>query len=346
MSAIQNTVYFIVFLGVLVTVHELGHFLVAKACNVKVLKFSIGFGPRIFGFTRGETEYRVAWLPLGGYVKMAGQDPDDDVAPEDVGRSFQAQTWWKRALIVVAGPTFNLLFPIIAFFFVYVGTSQVIAPRVGWLEPELPAARAGMKPGDYIKKIDGKDVRSFGEIRELVSGAANRDVTITLMRDSKEMEITLQPKMTTDTDPIEKVQRGLLGIWPRGRAAIVGVPKGSAAEASGLRTFDRILSVNAEIVKDELEFEKAVAKATGTLELQIARSGLTPVAGATLIVPELSTVKMEKLPGDGYAALGVESGDLYVWSVTRPTAARWAAETKCPRAAAAARQARRRRPAR
>lgn len=321
MSAIQNTLFFIIFLGVLVTVHELGHFLVAKACNVKVLKFSIGFGPRIFGFTRGETEYRVAWLPLGGYVKMAGQEPDDDVLPEDVGRSFQAQTWWKRALIVVAGPSFNLLFPIIAFFFVYVGSTQVIAPRVGWLEPELPAARAGIKPGDYIRKIDGKDVQSFGEIRELVSGNANKELTIELERDGKPVTVTLKPMLTTETDPIEKVQRGLLGIWPRGRAPIVGVPVGSVAAAAGLQTFDRILKVNGEVMKDELDLQKAVAKAAGTLELVVVRSGLQPVAGATIVVPALLTVKLEKQPGEGYAALGAEGGDLYVWSVSPGTPA-------------------------
>src|SRR3954470_23139197 len=100
MAGLQSFVYFIIFLGVLVTVHEFGHFIVAKACGVKVLKFSIGFGPRIFGFTRGETEYRVAWLPLGGYVRMAGEIPGDDVAPEDEGRSFLAQPPWRRALIV------------------------------------------------------------------------------------------------------------------------------------------------------------------------------------------------------------------------------------------------------
>src|SRR5947199_6308127 len=103
MNPLASFVAFLVFLGVLVTVHEAGHFLVAKACGVKVLKFSIGFGPRIFGFTKGETEYRVAWIPLGGFVKMAGELPDDEVAPEDVKRSFLAQPWWRRALIVAAG---------------------------------------------------------------------------------------------------------------------------------------------------------------------------------------------------------------------------------------------------
>src|SRR5512140_817442 len=112
---------FVVLLGVLVFVHELGHFLVAKMFKVKVLRFSIGFGPKIAAFTRGETEYRIAWIPLGGYVKMAGELPEDDVPPEDVKRSFLAQPWWRRALIVAAGPAFNLIFPVFALFAVYVG---------------------------------------------------------------------------------------------------------------------------------------------------------------------------------------------------------------------------------
>src|SRR3954471_4692970 len=107
----QSAGSFILLLGVLVTVHELGHFLVAKACGVKVLKFSIGFGPRIFGFTRGETEYRLAWIPLGGYVKMAGEQPFEELSPEEAKRGFLAQAPWKRGLIVLAGPAFNLIFP-------------------------------------------------------------------------------------------------------------------------------------------------------------------------------------------------------------------------------------------
>src|SRR5450432_2909369 len=104
---LQNPIYFIVLLSVLIFVHELGHFLAAKALNVKVTRFSIGFGPRIAAFTRGETEYQVAWIPLGGYVKMAG-DLGDEAAPEDEARGFLTQPPWKRLLIVGAGPAASL----------------------------------------------------------------------------------------------------------------------------------------------------------------------------------------------------------------------------------------------
>src|SRR4051794_12154255 len=110
---LQNMGYTALLLGVLIFVHELGHFLVAKWMNVKVLRFSIGFGPAIVQFTRGETEYRLAWIPLGGYVKMAGELPGEELAPEEVGRGFLEQAPWKRGLIVAAGPFFNLVFPIL-----------------------------------------------------------------------------------------------------------------------------------------------------------------------------------------------------------------------------------------
>jgi len=107
---LQSVAYALILLGVLVFVHEFGHFLVAKAAGVKVLRFSIGFGPRIFGFQKGETEYRVAWLPLGGYVKMAGEQPNEELPPEEAKRGFLAQAPWKRILIIAAGPGFTFSF--------------------------------------------------------------------------------------------------------------------------------------------------------------------------------------------------------------------------------------------
>jgi regulator of sigma E protease len=127
--------------------------------------------------------------------------------------------------------------------------------------------------------------------------------------------------MTTDSDPIETVQRGLLGIWPQSRAPIMGVRPGSPAAAAGLKTFDRILSINGAITRDEQDFEREIAKATGTVELGLLRTRLVPTAGSAIVFPEPVTVKIEKQEGEGFAALGVESGDLYLWSVSPGTPA-------------------------
>src|SRR5258707_3256671 len=119
---VQNIGYTLLLLGILVFVHEFGHFIVAKALNVKVLRFSIGFGPRIFGFTKGETEYRVAWLPLGGDVKKAGEVPQDELLPEEAKRGVLAQGPWKRALIVTAGAALKLLLPVPPSILPFLGT--------------------------------------------------------------------------------------------------------------------------------------------------------------------------------------------------------------------------------
>src|SRR4051794_26133732 len=180
MLPIQKAGYFLLFLGVLVFVHELGHFLVAKWLNVKVLRFSLGFGPRVIGFTRGETEYRISWIPLGGYVKMAGEQPYEELPPEEAKRGFLAQPPWKRALIVVAGPAFNLLFPILAFFAVNLGDHKYETNRIGTVEPGLPAAMGKLEPGDQIFAIDGQPTETFDDVRTALQPAADRQVELTI----------------------------------------------------------------------------------------------------------------------------------------------------------------------
>jgi regulator of sigma E protease len=312
----MGLISFLVLIGVLVTVHELGHFLVAKWCGVKVLKFSVGFGPHIFSVTRGETEYVLAWIPLGGYVKMAGELPGEDVEPEDAKRSFLGQPPWKRAAIVAAGPAFNLVFPIIAYFFVYLGDAEVLSSRVGWVEPDLPASRAGIRPGDTFTRIDGKPIKTFDEIKEALSGAFDREIVVTVKRGEKEITATLTPTKTVETNPIEKITRGLIGIAPVPRAPIVGVPQDSPAYAAGLRTFDRIASVNGKPVKDELVFFDLVAKEPeGPLKVQVARSNVVDTPATAMIVPELVELELTRTGAEGWASIGAEPGDLYVWTV-------------------------------
>ncbi|GMU58367.1 MAG: hypothetical protein AMXMBFR34_01300 [Myxococcaceae bacterium] len=316
MSALQNTIFFAIFIGVLVTVHELGHFLAAKWAGVKVLKFSIGFGPRLFGFRRGETEYQIAAIPLGGFVRMAGEIPGDEVPEEDLKRSFLSAPWWKRAIIVVAGPAFNLIFPILAYFFVFIGDHQVLSPRVGWVEPDYPAARAGIQPGDVIVKVDATPIRAFDEIRGALQDVWDREVAVTVKRGDKELVLRITPIKLEESTPLEKVKRGLLGVSPIARPAIIGVPKGSGAETAGLRSFDRILSINGDVVRDEVQLSKVLAGKEGELSVVVIRNELVDVGGAQVVAPELKTIAVAKQPGEGFAALGgAESADTYVWTV-------------------------------
>lgn len=317
MGALQNTVFFVIFLGVLVTVHELGHFLAAKWANVKVLKFSIGFGPKLFGFRRGETEYQIAAVPLGGFVRMAGELPGDDVPEEDLKRSFMSAPWWKRAIIVVAGPAFNLIFPVLALFFVFLGDHESPVAWVGAVEKGSAAAIAGIQPGDVITKINGTAIRGFVEISPTLADLYDREVPITVKRGDKDLVLTVRPTLQEDIDVTGTTKRGLLGVSRFARPAVIGVPEGSAAKAAGLETFDRILSINGEKTQDEIAMLKVLAaQPAGPLKIVALRSALTDLGGAELTSAKVVEATVEKQEAEGLAALGgAEPGDTWVWTV-------------------------------
>src|SRR5690606_38768989 len=183
----------VILLGGLVFVHELGHFLVAKAFRVKVLTFSLGFGPKILGFRKGETDYRLSLLPLGGYVRMAGEDPTQPLPPEDRGRGFLEQPPWKRMLIALAGPAFNLVFPILVYFVVFAFQTQGIAPQVGQVVPGMPAAEAGLLPGDRILEVDGEKIYAFQDLRRVIDPHPGRPLAFVVDRGGEQVRLTVTP---------------------------------------------------------------------------------------------------------------------------------------------------------
>ncbi|MBN1205241.1 MAG: RIP metalloprotease RseP [Myxococcaceae bacterium] len=314
--------FFALLLGVLVTVHELGHFLVAKACGVKVLKFSFGFGPKLLGFTKGETEYQIALLPLGGYVKMAGDVPGEELAPEEAHRGFLAQAPWKRMLIVLAGPVFNLAFPVLIYFFVFLGPHEAISTRLGNVPAGTPAAAAGLRPGDKILAVEGEKVRTFEEMAEAFIGRFERPIPLTVERDGKQFITNVTPLKYVESTPFETIERGRMMVEATSPVPIVGVPPGSPAEKAGLKTFDRILSINGMPVPDEATLYQVLAKVEGTLEVTVQRPRPTEVGGTTVQIPELVKLQLEEQPDkEGLAALGAEPKDLYVAVVLPGSAA-------------------------
>jgi regulator of sigma E protease len=205
----------VVLLGVLIFAHELGHFLMAKRAGVGVLKFSLGFGPRIIGKKIGETEYLLSLIPLGGYVKLLGESPGEELPEEDVKRSFMNQTVWKRILIVAAGPVFNLLLALAIFTLVNMVGLPVLTPEVGSLQKDSAAMAAGMKVGDRIIIMDGKAVTKWDEISEIVTEGKEKPLRITVRRDAATLDLTVTPRPMKTRDLFgEEVQSYKIGISP------------------------------------------------------------------------------------------------------------------------------------
>ena len=216
-----NIISVIVLLGVLIFAHELGHFLMAKRAGVGVLKFSLGFGPRILGKKIGETEYLLSLIPLGGYVKLLGESPGEELTQEDQKRSFQAQTVWKRIAIVAAGPVFNVLLAIMIFTVVNMTGLPALTAEVGMTHPDSAAMESGIEAGDRITAIGGKSVTKWDEISEIVSKSDGMPLLVTLQRKGLPLEIKVTPKaMKTRNLFGEEVELYKIGISPTSHTVV------------------------------------------------------------------------------------------------------------------------------
>ncbi len=215
----MNTIFsFILVLGLLIFVHELGHFLFAKLFRVRVLKFSLGFGPKLFGKVVGETEYLVSALPLGGYVKMFGENPDEqDINEEDRQGSFAHKSVLQRFLIILAGPLFNLLFAVFLFFVIYsiMGSPESVdTTRVDLVSENSPAFEAGMQSGDVILEINGQSILKWVDVLEGVKNSKGEPLQILLQRDSEQLNLTVTPKIDSVKNFFGEVvdERYMIGI--------------------------------------------------------------------------------------------------------------------------------------
>jgi regulator of sigma E protease len=216
-------VAFVCALGPLVFFHEFGHYFVARLFGIPAETFSIGFGHELFGWTdRQGTRWKVAWLPLGGYVRFVGDmtpasNPAEleSIPPELRDRAFQLRPVWQRFLVVLAGPLFNFILAILIFaaFFTFVGTPQTNV--VGAIVPNTAAARAGLQPGDRILEVAGQGTPNFNDISNVVAIRPNEKVSVTIERAHKvqKLEVTLGSDMVEQTAG-QKVRRGLLGVFP------------------------------------------------------------------------------------------------------------------------------------
>ena len=228
-SIASNIVVALIVLGIIIVLHELGHFLVAKFFKIKVETFSVGFGPRLFGFRRGETDYRISAFPLGGYVKMAGETPSDTITGE--AYEFMSKPKWQRFLVAAAGPAMNVILAVGLLTGLYVYGTEL--PEfmsglaiVGVVEHNSPAEQAGITSGDQIVSIDGKSNPNWQDIQTRVLTSAGRSMPVTVQRRGQRVE--------TEVTPIRKGSEdaGFIGMGPLIRTIVGAVNPGSPAAMS------------------------------------------------------------------------------------------------------------------
>jgi regulator of sigma E protease len=268
-------------IGVLVFVHELGHFLAARRVGVRVLAFSVGFGPRLMGFTRGGTEYKIAAIPLGGFVKMAGETAEDQRsgAPDE----FLSKSKWQRFQVLIAGPAMNIALAILVLWGVLLQGADIpayrdMAPVVGAIEADAPALKAGIQVGDRLLRVDDRPVQTWDEFLFAIAGKARREVTLLVERDRQQLTMHVVPTAEG------KYEVGDIGVFPATHPNVRSVMAGDPAEKAGLKPGDVILAIDGETVSFANQLPKLISKHDGReITVQISRNGqiqdvrITPV---------------------------------------------------------------------
>lgn len=320
-----HLLYPVILVSSLIFVHELGHFLFAKAFGVKVLTFSLGFGPKVLKLRGRETEYCLSLLPLGGYVKMLEASKTDVVLPEDRKRTFESLPAFKRIIVVLAGPVMNLIFPVLLYFGVFVGSGPFLPPTIGIVLPGH-TADGKLKPGDRVMAIDGQEVATFEEVRRIISQSPARTLKFTVFRDNRHVDVEVTTEESIENRDMELsreldlVQRqGTVGIQSSAPAAVIGVSNpDSPAYRAGLRTFDVITNVGGVPVRRFMDLTSALSENAGeTLPVTYMRP--VPVPGALggladMAVFESGVVALTPDPAGTslFERTGIELADLYV----------------------------------
>jgi regulator of sigma E protease len=237
---------FIVLIGIMVVVHEFGHFAVAKLCGVRVEAFSVGFGPRLFGIKRGDTDYKVCLLPLGGYVKMTGENPGEELPVDDPG-AFSVHPRWQRMLIGVAGPAANfiLAFGLMVLYFGWINeVPDIRNATLEWVTPGSAAADAGLQPGDVFRQFGNVTHPDFDTVLDLTRKSSGQAIPIAFDRNGQTVHSTLHVPDKTSKNGFELDATGMFLAYVQGPIGVDQTVGGAPAERAGLRAGDSIVAVD------------------------------------------------------------------------------------------------------
>ncbi len=272
---------FLFVLGVLVFIHELGHFLLARWNGVRVLTFSLGFGPKILKVQRGDTEYCISIIPLGGYVKMAGENPEDERTGKD--DEFLSKTKWQRFQILIAGPAMNVLLAVVLTAVVLMQGADTLAfldqpAVVGAVQPGSPAERAGIRPGDMITQFGSAEITTWEHLEMAVAGRPEREVDVVVIRNGREERLKVRPDLTElKTRNNARFEVGTIGVMPDAYPSVLSFVPGKPAESSGLQPGDVILAIDGERMVFMMQALQTISQKPGDrpIVFTIRRDGVT-----------------------------------------------------------------------
>lgn len=268
---LENVLWLLVMIGVMINLHELGHFWAARFFDVKVETFSFGFGTRLFGFRRGDTDYRFSLIPLGGYVKMTGDQPNDEHAGDP--RSFLSKPRWQRLIIVFAGPFMNVVLAVSVLTGLYMVKYQRVAPAdllpvIGHVVPGSPAAKAGLRDGDKIVAMNGKQNPNWDDVGIKEAESADRPMHLTIERAGQRFNTTVTPILS------ERSGVGYAGWDERGEVQLGEVEPGMPAAKAGLKKGDLLISVNGVPIHSVYKFQEMTKNSGGKpIDIRFTRKG-------------------------------------------------------------------------
>ena len=276
----QKTFWFVIVLGVLVAFHEFGHFLMARWVGVRVLKFSLGFGPKLIGRQVGETEYLVSAIPLGGYVKLFGEEDGDATTPEEQRRSFSHQNLWSKVLIVFGGPGFNFLLAYLIFAGwlatgapLFVPSFKDLTPDVEAMKSGSPANTAGMQVGDRVLRVNEKDISTRVELFDAVAKSNGKPLTLDVRRESQVKTLVVTPVGTTVQENGKDLTVYSLGIEETA-PIITAVMNGSPAMEAGIKEGDRVVAIEGQPIHTWAQMTGIVKESPNRpLKVEVNRGG-------------------------------------------------------------------------
>jgi len=326
LAVAQKTFWFVIVLSVLVAFHEFGHFLMARWVGVRVLKFSLGFGPKLFGRQIGETEYLVSAVPLGGYVKLFGEEEGDATSPEEQRRSFSHQNLWSKVLIVFGGPGFNFLLAYLIFAGwlatgapLFVPSFQDLTPDIEAMKPGSPADTAGLKVGDRILRVNEKEISSRTELFDAVSKSNGRPLTLDVRRGSQVKTLVVTPAALTMQDDGKDITVYTLGIEETA-PVITAVMHGSPAEAAGFKEGDRVVAIEGQPVHTWSQLTGLVKESPNRpLKFDVSRNGqivtltVTPALEKTVVNGKTVEIGKMGVSGPGRSLIRSSTPVLAVW---------------------------------